>query len=162
MEPPPPPFSATSVVRSPSHYSQIFCPGKRAIHFLFKKNPVDAVTRLLNTANGHILKSRNSRILHNFTPLTQPLVLNLENQSACDMSILSIIVIYLVVKQPIYFTTLLQRKQHFSLFSFLTLTSTWANCRRVSRKLILLIHDKKNGIRPCHYCSYHILTSRVL
>ena len=45
------------------------------------------------------------------------------------MSILSIIVTYLVVKQPIYSTTLLQRKQHFSLFSFLTLASTWANCR---------------------------------
>ena len=42
------------------------------------------------------------------------------------MSILSIIVIYLEVKQPIYFTTLLQRKQPFNLSSFLMLTSTWA------------------------------------
>ena len=42
------------------------------------------------------------------------------------MSILSIIVIYLVVKQPIYFTALLQRKQHFTLSSFLMLTSTSA------------------------------------
>ena len=40
------------------------------------------------------------------------------------MSVLSIIVVYLVVKQPIYFTTLLQRKQHFSLLSFSMLAST--------------------------------------
>ena len=37
----------------------------------------------------------------------------------------------MVVKQLIYFTTRLQRKEHFSLFSFLTLTSTWANCRAI-------------------------------
>ena len=49
---------------------------------------------------------------------------NVKNQSTFDMSILSTIVIYLVVKHLIYFTTLLQRKQHFSLFLFLKLTST--------------------------------------
>ena len=42
------------------------------------------------------------------------------------MSTLSIIVIYSAVKQSI-FTIQLQRKHHFSLFSFLMLTSTWAH-----------------------------------
>ena len=47
------------------------------------------------------------RILYNYTPLIRRIVLNVENQGFRDRSILSIIVIYLVVKQPIYFTTLL-------------------------------------------------------
>ena len=45
-------------------------------------------------------------MLYDFTPLIRPLALNVENQGACDTSILSISVILLVVvKQPIYFTT---------------------------------------------------------
>ena len=86
-------------------------------------------------------KIPNSRFLYNFTPLIRPLELNVENQSACDMSILSTIVIYLLVKQPICFTTRLQFKQSFSLFSFLMLTSTWANCRAIKS---LCFHHKIN------------------
>ena len=71
----------------------------------------------VNTANGHIWQSQTvESFTIQFTPIIRSLVLNLDwFKLTCDRSISSIIVIYLVAKQPIYFTTLLQRKQHFSL-----------------------------------------------
>ena len=46
-----------------------------------------ANTSTVNTTNGHILKSKNSRIFYNFTLLIWPLARNFEYWNACDVSI---------------------------------------------------------------------------
>ena len=53
--------------------------------FSYKKpSPIRST---VNTANGHILKSKNSRIFYNFTLLIWPLARNFEYWNACDVSI---------------------------------------------------------------------------
>ena len=133
-------LTATSEIRSPRYYRRFFFAPEKWPYMLLQKKPL--IRSLVNTGNDHILKSQTAesfiispRFLHS------PLVLNVQNQSACNMSILSIIVIYLVAKQPIHFTTLLQRQQHFSLFSFFILTFTWAHCRAIKS---LYFHHKVN------------------
>ena len=53
--------------------------------FSYKKpSPIRST---VNTANGHILKSKNSRIFYNFALLIRPLAENFEYWTAYDMSI---------------------------------------------------------------------------
>ena len=78
-----PRLTATAVIRSPRYYGHFFQPGKTAIHFLIK-NPGECGHPLIRLH----FKIPNSRISYNFTLLIWALVRSLENQSACDMSIL--------------------------------------------------------------------------
>ena len=80
-----PRLMATLVTWSPHYYSHFFWPCKTAIRFLIKKP--SPIWSTVNTANGHILKSKNSRIFYNFTLLILPLARNFEYWNACDMSI---------------------------------------------------------------------------
>ena len=55
-------------------------------HTFYYKKP-SPIRSTVNTANGHILKSKNSRIFYNFTLLIRPLARNFEYWNACDVSI---------------------------------------------------------------------------
>ena len=55
-------------------------------HTFSYKKPLP-IPSTVNTANGHILKSKNSGIFYNFTLLIWPLAQNFEYWNACDMSI---------------------------------------------------------------------------
>ena len=81
-----PRLTATSVIRSPRYYCQFFRPGKTAIHFLIKK-PLMRLPVLKYVQRPHFT-ILNSRISYNFTLLIRLFLRNLENLSACDMSIL--------------------------------------------------------------------------